>query len=497
MRKKPYPITDLSGGLVTNRDALLLQDSQSSDNQWVRFDKGIIKKEYAWTDWTDLGSTPRCLANYSRANGDRYLIAITDAKMFVWDEAGKTWDDQGLALSGDRYASIQYATVNDTFIFTNGVDPPYKYDGTTAELLVGGVVCSTLIGFKNRLLIGGTTEGGNLYPHRTRWTDIGTIETWDGGTSGYQDSIDSSDVISTYIQLGERCFMFKEYSIWEVSYVGGMGVFDIVKVVSDIGTRAPNSVAIHLGICIFWGRTAVYTWDGVAAPVPISSPIANILFLAGESIVNMQFIHLVQGRVNWQLEQYWMLVPTTRAYPTEIFKYSLTSKSWLRASTEEVSSLGETLTGDRFFWSSYLGETYGDFTDTTWRALSASAETPIMLLGYADGAIKLDDRTKYGTDRLLFDTKEFLFGHAHRIMEVRIEGRLGDFSVRYSVDGGGTWSASKDFAASLDWQEYVWYLNLTTQTIKFRVVSTAEQLEIRWIEPWYVPRVRSKLLALA
>ena len=111
-----------------------------------------------------------------------------------------------------------------------------------------------------------------------------------------------------------------------------------------------------------------------------------------------------------------------------------------------------------------------------------------------DGTVWADDRSVTGTEVLSFDTKDFLFGHACRVVECRVEARKGAFTLYYSFDSGTTWSAGETFGLQANWHEFVSYMNSTTQTVRFRVTSSAREFEMRWIEPWYLPRTRSVVL---
>ena len=45
MKKTPYPIVDITGGLNVDRDPTMLLDKESPNLRNVRFSQGILKKD--------------------------------------------------------------------------------------------------------------------------------------------------------------------------------------------------------------------------------------------------------------------------------------------------------------------------------------------------------------------------------------------------------------------------------------------------------------------
>jgi hypothetical protein len=42
--------------------------------------------------------------------------------------------------------------------------------------------------------------------------------------------------------------------------------------------------------------------------------------------------------------------------------------------------------------------------------------------------------------------------------------------------------------------EAVKYFNITTDRIRFKITTSESEFELKWIEPWYIERGRSKSL---
>ena len=96
---------------------------------------------------------------------------------------------------------------------------------------------------------------------------------------------------------------------------------------------------------------------------------------------------------------------------------------------------------------------------------------------------------------MYWQTKDFLFGHAARVVECRIQVRGGPCQLSYSLDKGVTWSTSYPLTPSLtELREMVVDLNVTCQRIRFKLTATCSNLEVKWLEPWYIQRERSQIL---
>ena len=70
MKKVPYPITDLTGGINVSKDPLYLTDKESVDMQCVRMYKGIIKKDLGWkTFGLPLLGVPMLIDTFYKSDG--------------------------------------------------------------------------------------------------------------------------------------------------------------------------------------------------------------------------------------------------------------------------------------------------------------------------------------------------------------------------------------------------------------------------------------------
>lgn len=635
--KKPYPITSLTGGIVVNKDPILISDGASPNIILARFNKGIVKKDWGVANLgLPLLGVPLQIIPYSKVDGTTYWMTLTTTSVYCFNTTTSEWDDYtegatlddceaawtasanvtatadttlykrgskscklviaagfttGLAayynhatsadltgsthihmwvystialaagdikfyiddtdacaspaeniafpaisastwtrvslaigtpaglgtvhswglnvavdkgactiyfddirnvkeLTGSADQQISSTILNDYFIFTNGKDVMKKFNGTTVADLGGSPpIAKWVIAFRQRLVVCGTTEGGQDYPFRVRWSSIGTIETWSGGTSGYQDVLDTVDWCVCLHLIGTRCFLWKEKTIWEVLYVGGTGVFDIRKTIDNIGTFAGKSLVGYGTFILAYGPTSVYTFDQTSIESQ-SDSIFPLLFETGEKIINLAYVNRVNAIHVEETGEYWISFPTTTSTPDTLLKLNLKEKSWVRRNDLNITALGYyESTASKDTWASASG-TWATYVGS-WRSKALSGSSPVILLGDNSGQIYKDDHATKDSGEMVFETKDFIFGHATRLAECRVEARQGAFTLEYSTDGGSSWSTAQSFAYQSSWTEFNMPLNVTVQTIRFRLKTSAGDFEMRWIEPWYIERKRS------
>jgi hypothetical protein len=383
------------------------------------------------------------------------------------------------------------AVLIDTYVLVNGVDAPQKYSGTGTFATLGGSppVAKTVCAFMSHLILGGVVEG-SAYPQRVRWSSAGTVETWTGGTSGYVDMVDTVDWITHIKLLKNQCIVYKDYSIWELKYTGGTQVFLPEMKVNASGTLAPNTIIDQGEKHILFSNGNVVEFDGTYTK-PISDKINHLLYITGENLLNVSKFPYATALYLAEVETYWLSFP----YEEIIFKYDTRYDSWHRQNNFKASTLGycDTGTSTPILWNTAVGY-WNDNTYGSWLHRELPEQSPTTLIGWQDGQIYEDDRATSSSNELVWVTKDFLFGHAHRLTEVRFTFRYGGFTCYYSIDGGTTYVSLGTFGYAADFVEGVKYLNITTQRIRFKITTSEGQFELKWVEPWYIPRVRSKTL---
>lgn len=384
---------------------------------------------------------------------------------------------------------------NDLYVITNRIDPIKKWDGSAATFtnLTGwnNILAGFVISYKNRLIAMNLVDNGYTSPVRIRWSVAGDPEDIVGAGSGFVDLADTPDWITGACLYKDRLLIFKERSIWELVYVGGTTIFVPVRRVDGVGCSASNTM-ISLGdYVIFFGTDGIYLYDTYTM-IPISDPIYPLLYPTDTKIVNLEFLNRARAVYVEEIEEYWLVLPTQGQIPNLLLKYNFGTESWTRVD-REITAFGYYSIAPGAAWIDEVG----NWTNWAgiWMDHLQAPGAPTTLAGDSLGNIREDDRAQPSTETMIFETKDWIFEHAFRITEVRGGFKGGPFEVSFSLDGGLTYSNPQQFAAKTDWTECVVWVNKTSQRLRMKVTTSAANLEIKWAEPWYIERKRSKTLA--
>lgn len=499
-RKQPYPVLQMTGGLNVNIDPTFLVDKESPDLLNVRFDKGLIRKDLAFSNFgtgLPLDGTVLLIDQFPLQSGTTYTVLVTDKQTYKYVSANDTYSSiQDSNFTGDADNWIDSAVTLDAnaadiWVLTNGKDPVKKWTGSGNIANLGGlanVAAKSLAVFKNRLILGGTTESGTACPSRIRWSVVADPEDYANTGSGFIDLVDTPDWVVGFCGLKDKLFILKERSIWELVYVGGSNVFEPSLRIDAIGTFSPHTVVTLGDELVIYGSDNIYLFDGISVE-PIGTQIYPLLYETDSKIVNSSKINRAVATYIEEIKEFWLSVPTYGEIPDTLFKYNFDANSWTRKNLE-ITSFG--------FYEVPSGTPWTDLSSNwssqTWNWLdkNLSSGAPTTLIGNYTGYVKEDDRITGDSSTMYFQTKDFTFEHASRVEEFRILAKGGPFYVSHSLDGGSSWSDSKLFPVSTAYTEYSYTINLTCQRIRFKIETTAEDLDIKWMEPWYIPRKRTK-----
>ena len=315
-----FSLEDFSGGLNTKTGTMHIGINESPNClnchsnlfKSLQFRQG---SEYLNpTPLTDL--TGRGIRIYPKwTNGVllERLIGFWNDKMYGMDNLDGSWFSIPFATaqSDDEFQTTIYSTAVQNYMIVSNyqLDPLQVYDGTTTSNLDQSVLtgAKNIIAWKKHLFCAYTEEGGITYPYRLRRTDISTYGAnaidWTGGVSGFDDIVtDDGDYCTGFATLRGFLYLFKRYSIFRISYLGGSPLVEIRQIAS-IGTEAPNSIAnITLlngdEILTFVGSdNRIYIFNGYNAPQPISELISEDNSFSGYSLprVNKDRHRFIQG----------------------------------------------------------------------------------------------------------------------------------------------------------------------------------------------------------
>lgn len=395
-------------------------------------------------------------------------------------------------FTGSVVNRFSTCTMIDTFIITNGKDAMQTFDGTAITALGGSPpIAKYVMQYYSHLLAIGTTETGTAYPQRVRWSSAGTTTTWTGGSSGYVDLVDTVDWCIAGKQLFGRCYIIKESTIWELVYIGGTSVFTYKSVFDLAGSYAPDTIYYYGdGEIVIKTGSDVILFNGQRKE-SISSDIFPWLYKTGYVIEDLTKDYTSVGIVLEEEDEYWLaLTKQGASTPNCLLKCQVGKRAWTRRDSVDICAFGYNLAiAAPVTWATATG-TWATAVGS-WRTKSLAAGSPTTLIADSDGLVWMDPRSSTDSSEMIFETKDFLWAHATRVPYIRVYARYGGFTLYYSKDGGLTWSSGQAFAWQGNWKEFDLAVDETVQTLRVRLTSTSSTLEVRWIEPWYIPRARS------
>lgn len=497
MRRKPYPVTQLTGGVNVALDPMHIQDSESPELYAVRYHKGIIKKDFAFSALANLTSE-RVMGfhMYKQYDGDPYVLCFGVDKAYQFTAGAWSAISGGSAVFTGAEDDMFYScTFDDLMIVTNGKDAIQKWNGTTWANLGGSPPSAArfLIPFYSRLIVARTYESATWYPMRVRWSIIGDPETWTGTGSGAIDILDTQDRITGLARLGDRVFVFKEDSIWELYYVGGTDIFKIRLISTDVGCRAGKTIVAVGAYLIFLGSNNVYKFDG-ATFTPIGDALFPLLFETVDGVINVSRLNRAHAIFDYEANQYILVVPTKEdATPNLVLKYDLRRDFWTKR-TKSCTALGYYLKGLSALtagpWSGATDQWEDAVWDIPW--VSDVLGLATVVYGQSTGTIEQDDKLTVTSESMIWVSKDFVFGQAQRLAGVSYLVKGGAFTAEYSYDGGVTYTSPVTLTpvSSAYFEEVLSELNTTQRSIRVRITA-ANAFELKWVMPVYIERKRS------
>lgn len=495
MRRKPYPVTQITNGLVLSRDPIHLQDSESPLLTCVRYHKGLIKKDFIFSSLASLTSERVMhFHTYRKHNGTYYTLCCGVHKAYKLASGLWTAISGGAAVfTGGEDDNFYSCTFGDKFIVVNGVDAIQTWDGTTWANLGGSPPSSakTIVPFYSRLVLANTKESGTWYPSRIRWSTVTDMTDWTGTGSGAIDVLDTPDEITRMVRLGDRVFVFKETSIWELYYVGGSDIFKVRQISDSIGCQAGKTVITLGSYLIFVGTDNVYKFDG-ATFTPIGKNVHPLIFQRSDRQVNLLRINRAHAIYDFDSTQYIVAFPTeSNSTPTLILKYDTVNDVWTQR-TKECTALGHYFrgAGTNVLWSAATDQWEDAVWDIPW--IAEMIGNPDILYGQSGGTVVVDYKTISTDETLIWETKDFILSHLARWVEIRYLCKGQVFQVQYSYDQGVTWSTGTMITppSTSVFMEAIDQINITSMSLRIRITA-ANAFELKWIEPWFIARGRS------
>ena len=210
--------------------------------------------------------------NYTTAAGSQDLLAWTTKRLNKYNEVSGHFEDIAGAdlFSGYDYEFFWLSNWLNKGFMTNGLDQIRYYDGLDLTPLVIDLdgdadndldSAYLIFPYKDRLVFLRTSEFGDLYPQRARWTTVGT---YDQSDALYYVDAPTHEWIMGAVFVKNELVVFFERSVWILRYTGDSRLpFRWVRVASNEGLMSKMALIDFANEAIGLGPTHIFGSDGV------------------------------------------------------------------------------------------------------------------------------------------------------------------------------------------------------------------------------------------
>ena len=374
-----------------------------------------------------------------------------------------------LSHSGSASKMVSVVTIpgSDLMVFTNGVDAPRMWNGTSCEPLTGatGYICRSLVLYNTALFLLGTIEGGVSYPQRVRRSNQTDPTDWTGGTAGYDDLLDSSDAVICGALLGPYLIIYKSRSIIRGSFVGSSGLnYSFETTITHEGAITAASVVTVKDRHVFIGHNNVYEYVGDFTIKPIGEQIRPTLF-GDDKDVNTTYDHIMFLLYIETFDEVWLFYPSSTnlsASCNRTLRYKVDTGVWY-----EVNSVNTWTTGAVYRTENEEGELNFHLCDYLLKSVFAYDPTAVT------------DAYGYPIP-FTVETKDFIMPDGRfrvDMVEMNIQGT--SVLLEYSTDGGTTYTTMATITQATQIKIRV-HKQFVCDRVRFRWTGTASNFQLSW-----------------
>lgn len=156
----------------------------------------------------------------------------------------------------------------DRWYATNGRDPVVGWDGVTTQVYepsLGNMeVASWMVRYKNMMIYGDFSVGGERRPFSIRTSNIGEPENVVSGLAAEMVVHDGVDTLVAATPMGDNLVIYGERSVTLAQFVGPDILFVFRNVINGLGPLSPRAVADFGDFHEFIGPDAQYRFDGIS-----------------------------------------------------------------------------------------------------------------------------------------------------------------------------------------------------------------------------------------
>jgi len=386
------------------------------------------------------GTVDEELIAFDRYRAYRFNVAgggvFNDISQFQTTSANIRWTGNNTQY----FWSLNYA---DSLWVSNNVDPVRFYNGNPAAgwnnqrfTVDGGGTQVTrarlLFSYYGRMVILDTTEGGNNYYQRARWSQIGTpyvlatggdpavVEPgpWFGGATalawrhdepgrgGYIDADTNERIISAAI-ISNVLIVFFQFSTWRLRYAGDQILpFRWERISTNYGSEAPFSTITYESSAFTVSRRGFIGADtNNVSRIDEKIPDRSFQIETGTATEGLQ---LVSSAVDYYRDIFYWAVPSADTNATtnnKIISYNFGEKSWAILN-QSYRVFGQYKEYEDRTWAMFTQANRDEWenqTENYWINPFMQDNAPSIVAGHLNGFVyfafqDLSDGTDHGTN---------------------------------------------------------------------------------------------------
>jgi hypothetical protein len=225
-----------------------------------------------------------------------HLDGVAVSRTNKWYDLTRGPGDGG-AYSATATENWTATVIGGVLIMTNGFDEPQYWElisGVPATIqkmqnlnnFTASTECKSMRAFRSFLVALNITTSGINYPRVVKWSTEAGIQTtptsWDVSSAtvdaGEYELADSKGEILDGLPLRDTFMIYKEDSIYSMSYVGTPFIFQFNQLSPSVGALSKNCVAEYEGGHFFLGNGDVYINDGQRIQSILPHKIRDYIF---------------------------------------------------------------------------------------------------------------------------------------------------------------------------------------------------------------------------
>lgn len=384
-----FPIYDFKSGVQLNKSPWLLPKDAFVELQNIRVFRGLLQKRYGYSLFAKVSNNPIAgIYQYTKADGTQTLTFWDTRKFYTYDAVNKVVNAvSGLSdFTGDADSTFWAVNWKDQLFFTNNADRLSYYDGSTIDNVLVDIdedtvneltTCKLVLVYHGRLIVFNTTEDGNAFPQRARWSSIDNPHDWT--RDEYVDA-PTNDVIISADFIGDTLYVFFDKSIWALRYTQNSVLpFRWERVSSIDGGYAKHARAAFSDRILTTNGARFIGTDGIDT--------FKIDQVIPDAMLNVNPVHAqnIYSYVSEEFrETYWAFTSRNSDTNDRVLVNNLDDGCWMEY-TMPVKVFGFGKVFDDLTWDDV--DLTWDELEQRWDARTGQAGFPLSLFGDYDGNI--------------------------------------------------------------------------------------------------------------